>query len=109
MNKHQFLALTASDDWLTAEEMAARLDWGSYWTEEYRAGPPALRLTHVETQLRTLRTKRPDRIASRPRAYARRPSRLIITGRSVTAARMEIPTTMIAPIAIERIVVESTR
>ena len=31
------------------------------------------------------------------------------TGSSVTAARTETATTMIAPIAIERIVVESTR
>src|SRR4051794_31615960 len=57
MNKSQFLALTSSDDWLTAEEMAARLDRGGYWTEAYRAGPPELRLIHVETQMRTLRTR----------------------------------------------------
>ena len=44
----------------------------------------------------------------RPRAYTRRPNRLISTGSSVTAASTEIATTMIAPTAMERIVVEST-
>ena len=37
------------------------------------------------------------------------PSRLISAGSSVTAARIETATTTMAPMAIERIVVESTR
>ena len=48
-------------------------------------------------------------MATRPRAYARRPSSRISTGRKVIAARIETATTTIAPMAIERIVVESTR
>jgi hypothetical protein len=58
MDGKLFLELTASDDWLTAAEIVARLGRGAYWTEAYGAGPPELRLAHVETQLRTLRTAR---------------------------------------------------
>ncbi len=59
-------------------------------------------------RVRTMRHRTPASTPRRPRAYARLPSTLISTGSSVTAARIEIATTMIAPIAIERIVVEST-
>ena len=48
-------------------------------------------------------------IVVRLRAYARRPKSEIRAGSSVTAARIAIATTMIAPIAIDWMTVESTR
>ncbi len=48
-------------------------------------------------------------MAGRPRVYARWPMIRMSTGSRVTAARIETATTTIAPRAIERIVVESTR
>jgi hypothetical protein len=60
-------------------------------------------------RVRAIRISRPKITPRRPRAYARLPSTFIRTGSRLTAARIETATTMIAPIAIERIVVESTR
>ena len=48
-------------------------------------------------------------VVTRLRAYARRPSSESSAGSRVTAVRIASATTMIAPVAIDRITVESTR
>ena len=57
----------------------------------------------------TLRARAPVALTTRPRRSRRSPSTAIRAGSSVTAPRTAIATTTIAPIAIERITVESSR
>ena len=49
-----FIALTASDAWLTAEEIVTLLDQGGYWSDQYLQASPDERLSHVVSQLETL-------------------------------------------------------
>jgi hypothetical protein len=55
MNAAQFVALTASDAWLTASEICALLDAGGYWPIPYQHLPSRERLAHVALQLGNLK------------------------------------------------------
>ena len=56
MDTEQFLELTASDAWLTADQIAALLDRGGYWPAADGSSMLAWRLAHVEQRLNSLRT-----------------------------------------------------
>jgi hypothetical protein len=55
MNRRLFLALTASDEWLTAPQILERLTTGSYWESEQSLIPVQHRLEYVIRQLESLK------------------------------------------------------
>jgi hypothetical protein len=55
MNTAQFVALTASDAWLTPHEISALLDEGGYWSGPYQHLPSGERLAHIVSQVRSLK------------------------------------------------------
>jgi hypothetical protein len=50
----RFIALTASEQWLTAEELVTRLDARGYWSTYYPGLPIKERVAYTIRQLETL-------------------------------------------------------
>ena len=55
MDSARFVALTASDAWLTPSEISTLLDEGGYWPVTYSHIPSSERLAHVVSQLENLK------------------------------------------------------
>jgi hypothetical protein len=47
----RFVALTASEQWFTAEELVTRLDAGGYWSTHHPSLPVKERVAHTIRQL----------------------------------------------------------